>query len=321
MDADTRIEIFRPGTFTSVEGVTVSYSSADLADIAGAYDPALFDAPLVVGHPKLDEPAYGWVDRLEMDGDRLVAVPRDVEPAFSDLVAAKRYKKISAQLYPADHPANPVPGKTYLKHVGFLGAAAPAVKGLKSVSFSEEQVAGTLTIDLPEHKEPNVADPDPDQQTQSFAEVSAEVAALKQQLADRDTRDAAAAKVARHDAALSFAEAQIAAGKLAPAGKALVVGLLEGLDAATAISFGEGEANQLTPAAAFRKLFEGAGMIVSFGELAKRGDEPAGARDGDANDLAAEAMSFADAEQAAGRARPTSTEAVGHIIRKRAAQA
>jgi hypothetical protein len=313
MDADTRIEIFRPGTFTSVEGVTVSYSAEDLAGIAGAYDPALFDAPLVVGHPALDDPAYGWVDRLEMDGDRLVAVPRDVVPAFADLVAAKQYKKVSAQLYPANHPANPVPGKTYLKHVGFLGAAAPAVKGLRSVSFSEEQVAGTITIDIPEPpKESAVAE----DQTQSFAEMGEELKRLKQQIVDRDARDAANTKTSRHAANLSFVEGLIGAVKLAPAAKAKVVGLLDELDQLTIASFGEGDAKvEMTPAAAFRSLFDGAQPVVSLGEHAKRGDEATDEIDPVA--LAREATSFCEAEVAAGRPRPSATEAVGHVQRSK----
>jgi hypothetical protein len=33
-------------------------------------------------------------------------------------------------------PSNPYPDIYYLKHVGFLGAAAPAVKGLKEPAFA-----------------------------------------------------------------------------------------------------------------------------------------------------------------------------------------
>ena len=151
MDDAPRIEIFRPGTFTSTEGVVVSFSAADLQAIADAYDPAVFDSPIVVGHPEQDAPAYGWIDRLEMDGDRLVAIPRDIEPSFAELVRAKRFKKVSARFYQPDAASNPKPGETYLKHVGFLGAAAPAVKGLKSVSFAADE-SGTVTIDVPKEQ-------------------------------------------------------------------------------------------------------------------------------------------------------------------------
>ena len=42
---------------------------------------------------------------------------------------------MSISLFLPKSSANPKPGKLYLKHVGFLGAAAPAVPGLKPVKF------------------------------------------------------------------------------------------------------------------------------------------------------------------------------------------
>lgn len=312
MDDAPRIEIFRPGTFTSVEGTEVTYSQADLAAIAAAYSPSVFESPIVVGHPELDAPAYGWVDRLEMDGDRLVAVPRQMETAFAELVEAGRFKKISPSFYPADHPFNPAPGAIYLKHVGFLGAAAPSVKGLKPVSFSEEQVAGAVTFDVP-LEEPAVTQPT-QQQEQSFAERERLLAERESALNTRETGLADREKASRHAASLSFAEAQIAAGKLAPAGKGLVVGLLDLLDSAKTVSFGEGDANQLTPAAAFRKLFDGAKPVIAFGELAKGEEAPAD--DVDEYVTAAKAVSYAEAEVAAGRPRPSATQAVNHVKRQ-----
>jgi hypothetical protein len=129
-------EIFRVGTHTAVNGATIPFGEAELAGAAAAYDPALHEAPLVVGHPTMDAPAYGWVKGLRIVGDRLVAAPDQVEPAFADLIAAGRYKKRSASFYPPDHPSNPKPGTWYLKHVGFLGATPPAVKGLRPVAFA-----------------------------------------------------------------------------------------------------------------------------------------------------------------------------------------
>jgi hypothetical protein len=135
-------EIFRVGRHTAVNGTSIGFSEADLAGAVSAYDPALHEAPLVVGHPTTDAPAYGWVASLRLDGDRLVATPNQVDTAFADLVSAGRFKKRSASFYPPDHPSNPKPGNWYLKHVGFLGAIPPAVKGLREVAFG--QVEGEL---------------------------------------------------------------------------------------------------------------------------------------------------------------------------------
>lgn len=132
------IEIFRSGNHTDSQGRAFSFTDADVEAIASKYDPALHEAPIVVGHPKQDAPAYGWVKSVSSKGGRLVVDPQNVEPQFAELVKDRRFAKVSASFYPPNHPNNPTPGSYYLKHVGFLGAAAPAVKGLKSIEFSED---------------------------------------------------------------------------------------------------------------------------------------------------------------------------------------
>lgn len=143
------IQIFKPGQHTAMNGVTLEYSEADLADCARAYDPATAPAPLVVGHPKIDAPAYGWVQSLAVSDGVLTASPKELDPAFCELVRAGRYKTISASFYLPNSPNNPKPGHLYLRHVGFLGAAAPAVKGLKPVEFSEDEAGVVTFAELP----------------------------------------------------------------------------------------------------------------------------------------------------------------------------
>ena len=92
----------------------------------------------MVGYPAADAPAWGWVQSLAVDGGDLTAMPRQVDPAFAEAVAAGRYKKVSASFYQPDSPHNPVPGVYYLRHVGFLGAQPPAVKGLAPVQFADD---------------------------------------------------------------------------------------------------------------------------------------------------------------------------------------
>lgn len=131
-------EIFKTGTHTSNKGTTLSFSDADLADIAQSYDAANHQAPIVVGHPKQDAPAYGWVKSLAVRDGRLVAEPEHIDGAFSELVTKGRFKKVSAALYAPNQVGNPTPGKYHLRHVGFLGAEPPAVKGLKPIEFAAE---------------------------------------------------------------------------------------------------------------------------------------------------------------------------------------
>ncbi len=139
MDTAKPLEIFRTGTHTAVDGRTLEFTAAHLDDVVTSYDAASNQAPLVVGHPALDAPAYGWVKGLSVQGGLLYAEPEQVDPAFADLVNAGRFKKISASFYPPTWPSNPKPGHWYLRHIGFLGAAAPAVKGLRPASFAESE--------------------------------------------------------------------------------------------------------------------------------------------------------------------------------------
>ena len=131
-------EIFKSGKHTSSQGETLAFSDDDLAAIASSYDASLHHAPIVVGHPKQDAPAYGWVDGIVVKDGRLVATPADLDTAFSELVKQKRFGKVSAAFYRPEDKGNPTPGQWYLRHVGFLGAQPPAVKGLKPIEFNDE---------------------------------------------------------------------------------------------------------------------------------------------------------------------------------------
>ncbi|MDH4869820.1 peptidase [Pseudomonas sp. BN515] len=131
------LHIFKPGQHVAMSGDSFNFSESDLAATVRAYDPALHEAPLVIGHPKHDAPAAGWVKSLSAAAEGLVATPAQIDPAFADLVAKGSFKKISASFYHPDSPSNPVPGVYYLRHVGFLGAQPPAVKGLRPIELAE----------------------------------------------------------------------------------------------------------------------------------------------------------------------------------------
>src|SRR5690554_6456112 len=132
-----RINIFKPGKHTDSHGQTLDFSEDKLLAAASAYDPQLHEAPIVIGHPKDNHPAYGWVASLEFAEGALDAIPHQLNADFEEMVASGAFKKVSASFYLPDAPNNPKPGTLYLRHVGFLGAQPPAIKGLKAVEFSE----------------------------------------------------------------------------------------------------------------------------------------------------------------------------------------
>jgi hypothetical protein len=155
-----RLHIFRIGDHASSDGLEWVFTAADLKATAEAYNPATSEAPLVVGHPTGNAPAYGWVTRLVAEGPDLYAEFDQVDQALRDMVRAGHYKKISASFYTPTGPRNPAPGVFYLRHVGFLGATPPAVKGLKSpvdaFGFAEPK-GSVVVVERPHRPGPDAA--------------------------------------------------------------------------------------------------------------------------------------------------------------------
>ncbi|MFG6462270.1 hypothetical protein ACG04Q_11880 [Roseateles sp. DXS20W] len=143
------VEVFRPGRRRAMNGREYLITEADVVACAEGYDPALSKAPHVVGHPKHDDPAYGWIESFKaVDGGKSLYVTKSgqVEPEFAEMVVGGRYPNRSMAFYPPDHEANPKPGIWYPKHLGWLGGAAPAVKGLKPVVAYAADDAGLVVF-------------------------------------------------------------------------------------------------------------------------------------------------------------------------------
>jgi hypothetical protein len=134
-------EVFKSGIHTDANGNERDWSQEDLDSIVEKYNKQLPDdkheAPVVIGHPVNNSPAYAWVEELKRDGDTLMAKFSQLDPNFEELVKDGRYKKVSIALYP----------DMMLRHVGFLGAVPPAVKGLKDSQFTEDKQFTFIEID------------------------------------------------------------------------------------------------------------------------------------------------------------------------------
>ncbi|HBS7696447.1 TPA: peptidase [Klebsiella pneumoniae] len=144
------LAVFAPGTHTAMDGRTITFTPENCIDLANSYDPSVSEAPFVIGHPSLTAPAYGWAERLEYRDGIVYAAPRQVNPAFAEAFNAGSYKKRSLSIYQPDSPGNPKPGHYYARHVGFLGAVPPGVKGLPDAQFAETSGDnGPLEFSLP----------------------------------------------------------------------------------------------------------------------------------------------------------------------------
>ncbi|EOX6774879.1 peptidase [Salmonella enterica subsp. enterica serovar Manhattan] len=329
------IHIFRAGTHTDMHGRQINFSDADLNEIAQSYNPALHEAPVVVGHPKTDAPSYAWVSGIKKDRDGLKAEPRDIDPQFAELVRKRRYSKVSASFYCPDSPGNPTPGKYYLRHVGFLGAQPPAIKGLKQVSFAEDEegvvefadwslqttaslfsrirdfiisqfgiekadsvvpdymidslrdeaARATTTDTAPAFSDPvgipaedaiqPVAEkpaPTPPEEPAVDKELQAKLQKenddLKRQIEERNKAEAQRVATERHNANVAFADSLVSDARLAPAGKGLVVAVLDALGGGDEpVSFSENGSEQPL-VDAFKTQMKKARPLLDFGEVA-----------------------------------------------------
>lgn len=141
------LHLLRAGQYQDHAGQAVTLSERDLGQIAAGYSPDVHEAPIVIGHPQTDAPAWGWIKSITADDSGLHAEAGQLNPEFAEAVRTGRYKKISVALYGPAHPNNPT-DDWYLRHVGFLGAQPPVVKGLAQAQLSEAEDPPTLTTEI-----------------------------------------------------------------------------------------------------------------------------------------------------------------------------
>ena len=122
------IPICRVGDFVDASGTPVKIDDQFLNAAIANFNAADHEPPICVGHPKMDAPAYGWTRELRQNGEVLEAKFADTYDEFEKMVEQGLFRKRSAAFY-----TNP----PLLKHVGFLGAKPPAIKGLKNIQFND----------------------------------------------------------------------------------------------------------------------------------------------------------------------------------------
>lgn len=144
MSALRGVEIFAAGTH---RGKT--YTTNDLDSMVRNFKRSSMGSnpdlrvPAVLGHEENQEfldrsdlPAAAWCDRLYREGTKLKADFTDVPPRIAQLLVARRYRKVSAEVY--DQPPEGVPGQgKMLRRVAFLGGDIPQIKSLEDIPLPE----------------------------------------------------------------------------------------------------------------------------------------------------------------------------------------
>ncbi|NUZ10164.1 hypothetical protein HUZ36_05165 [Pseudoalteromonas sp. McH1-7] len=131
-------EIFRAGEHTDSNGKTAEFSQTDLQSVVSNFKKR--SSPLVVGHPKTDDPAWGWAEELKIEGDTLYAKAEEVDADFAEAVEKARYPNRSVRLRKTDNGYE-------LGHIGFLGGKPPAIDGMQWL-FSKDEDGEAVVLEF-----------------------------------------------------------------------------------------------------------------------------------------------------------------------------
>lgn len=345
-DPFKHVEVFRVGTHVDSSGKRHTFGEADLDQLA-TYNPTFHEAPMVIGHPKDNAPAFGWVEKVYREGPSLFMDFKDVQPEFADAVERGLFKKRSISLYPDGT----------LRHVGWLGATPPAIKGLRDVAFSEGEpctfefgepsqdpeksffarFADFLGLSLPHNDKPAGSPAFKEAPMTGSNDTAVQLAALNAKMAEfseamtaKDKQIAALemanqALTNRVDATVAtgrrgeiarFCEGLAATGQLTDFQRGLAVDFMERLDGAGTMDFAEGDKTVKKPVTdVFKAFLESLPVQVEFNELATHGRAAGNPGGLNANEMAAKIRDKVDAAEAAGRTM-SFAEAQAEVMRE-----
>jgi hypothetical protein len=227
-----RIHALRPGTFpASPHDLTLTAS--DIAGIAAAYNPDRYHAPVVIGHPEDDHPAWGWIVAAEaIDGDLWLTV--ELLPEMDQWISERRYGPVSVSLWSPSYLGNPTPGVYALRHLGFLGAAPPAVKGLSSILYDAAHAGGAVDV-VVSFKEPSMS------QTPPAPAPTIDLSEREATLKAREATLVARERELRRTGFKTEFGAHVAAARITPVDVPALVELADRLTDAPVVSLSDGE--------------------------------------------------------------------------------
>ncbi len=248
--------IARIGEFIAMNGERVRLTAELFDSVVANYKPEQHEAPLVFGHPKTNDPAYGWVSAVRRFGDFLQTQFKQVPKAVEKLIDSGAYKKISASFFRGNQ----------LRHVGLLGATPPAIDGLGDIQLGAGDQYTTVEFAMEEFMDKDQKIKDLEAKLEA-AETRAQKAEaelpLKEKVQAAETK-ATAAETERDKIAAEFAtfreqqtqrdrEARfdrlVEQGKAVPADKEKVLGFACALaDSDRKLEFSSGESKPVEEA-------------------------------------------------------------------------
>lgn len=170
------VEIFKAGKWNGDE-----YTIADLDELVTNFALVGYKPPVKLGHT--EDPsalAYGWVEGLSRQGDRLIAQLSSVPKPVAETIRLRQLDTVSVEVfYNLDRDGTKY--RRALAAVALLGAHPPAVSDLKplhrSLSILRQDFEGVraYTVNIKETK--TMADKDPAASAADVAKLQADLAA------------------------------------------------------------------------------------------------------------------------------------------------
>ena len=216
-------------------------------------NPADHEPPAVVGHPKDNSPAFGWVDsvrKVVKNGAAVLEAKfKDLAPEFVQAVKDGRYKKRSAAFYKDGR----------LRHVGFLGGMPPAVKGLAPIEFEDNpdvvtfEFSETPPADVPPDDEQEIEETEMSITQEQLdaavakikAEKDAEIKAAKEKASAAEARFTESETARKKKDNEAFLNGLVETSKITPGMKKNLAAFMEALDGLDeTITFAEGDNEQ-----------------------------------------------------------------------------
>ncbi len=290
------VEIFKVGKWNND-----SYSAKDLDEMVKAFNELKDEIkpPLKLGHGKQDllkqqgMPAAGWISKLKIVGQKLLADIIQVPKTIYELVKKGAYKKISSEIY-WGYKAND--GHTYprvLRAVALLGSDIPAVTGLKDVealykeegrdiriaTFNMEEEKGGEEMEKVKELEEAIIGKDKEifdkdkqlkENEAKIKENEEKVKKLEQEGTQLKTEKNVAETEKRNAEISSFIETNVKEGKILPRFSDTIKLLLENSTDEKTIKFSEeGKEKEKSPAELVKDLVTSMPNLVQFEEITK----------------------------------------------------
>ena len=186
------VEVMSVGTWNNIK-----FTVDDLTQMVKNFDKLkdIIKPPVKLGHTKdkVGEPALGWITKLKLEGQKLLAYVQDIPEVLRKAIDKKLYRRVSSEIF-FDFKYNNINYGKVFSALAFLGAELPAVKNLEDIQayLTENALSGTFQkvvfeydaqgnhiIDLQD--EPNKEATMPEDLKKQFDELSAKLVSLTEE--------------------------------------------------------------------------------------------------------------------------------------------